>query len=138
LPVVVALMLVIGGLCVVKLTIPHRWEILPYENGPSANVSWMAEGTPGDIVCQVTDTNSRPLEGGKLHFDNMLGGNSATTDQSGRVSVHVNERILYAIEVNGKDVLNRPNAGRWGYPNVTNGLSIRIVIKNKRAFEIPP
>lgn len=123
--VVVAIIMVIFG----KIRLNR--DRLAYEHGRIADITWHEEGNPGVISCTVVDTNGVPIKGLEVAFRNNSGGNSAFTDQTGSTKVHVAERELEQIKLNGVVVLSRPRAYYVNYPSVDRGLTVRIVVKSK-------
>ena len=112
-------------------------DLAPFEHGPAADVSWELTGKSMEVVCSIVDRRNKPLTNVVVDFVNNSGGNSATTDVSGVARTPVGESEVEQILVNGKTVMHRPRAYRLNYPNVRNGLTVRIVVNDPQALDIP-
>ncbi len=104
--------------------------------GSSADVRWYEIGAPMTASCWVTDSGGNPMSDIKVHVVNNSGGGIATTASDGSARISLDEVEVNEICVNEVDVLNRPNANWRNNPSVANGLTIRIIIKDKRALGI--
>ena len=87
------------------------------------------------INCSIVDTNGRPVPGISVDFGNNSGGNSAISDRSGQLACHMGEMEVDSIRINSTEVMARPHPYVLGYPNVTNGLQVKILLKNSEALK---
>ena len=92
----------------------------------------MISGRPVTVHASVIDRFGRPLDGVHVHVRNSSGGNSATTDINGYAIIHLSEREVLEVTVNGVRVMDNPGVG------VEQGLAIVITLKDTNAISMEP
>ncbi len=108
-----------------------------YESNRIAEASWLETGKPMVALVTVSDQNGSPLAGVDVGIMNDSGGNSETTDAKGVATVQLGEGEFNGVQLNGKQVVNRPYSGTLpGSPSVSHGMQIKIVVKDKAAIGV--
>jgi len=132
-------LLAIGLLVLIVFIGVWYWrQCRSYESNNIAETSWLETGKPMVAVVTVSDQNGAPLAGVYVVVMNDSGGNGETTDAKGVATIQLGEGEFNGLNLNSIPVVSRPHSGSlpWS-PSVSNGMQIKVVVKDKAAIGVP-
>ena len=103
------------------------------EENREARVDWEPGGAVMTVTIRVTRPDGQPERWAGVRITNSSGTNDGRTDAAGVTTIGVGEPEVQRLEVNGRAVLDRPNAHWTGNPGLGRGTGLRINVQLKEA-----